>query len=315
MLHLKSLDEGLDIFKALGSEVRVEIVKILSENNGMNMNELAGRLNITNGALTSHIKKLEDCGIVMITNESAGHGNQKKCTVRLDKILIEVNPQEDIKNIYQTDIKVGHYSDYNVYPTCGLASNQAIIGEVDDTRYFAHPDRYEADILWFTRGYVEYIIPNFIPFGQKIDQITISLEIASEAPGVNDVWPSDISFFINDKKVAVWTSPGDFGSVRGIFTPDWWFPNWNQYGQLKNLVINNMGTYIDGLQVSDVSIADFQFDCHSTIKLKMEVEDTAEHIGGLTIFGKNFGNYNQDIAVRINYSPIAGEEDAKTDNG
>lgn len=314
MLHLKSLDEGLDIFKALGSEIRIEIIKILSENNGMNMNELASRLNITNGALTSHIKKLEDCGIVMITNESAGHGNQKKCTVRLDKILIEVNPQEDIQNIYQTDIKVGHYSDYKVYPTCGLASNQAIIGEVDDTRYFAHPDRYEADILWFTRGYVEYIIPNFIPFGQKIDQITISLEIASEAPGVNDVWPSDISFFINDKKVAVWTSPGDFGSVRGIFTPDWWFPNWNQYGQLKILVINNKGTYIDGLQVSDVSIADFRFDCHSTIKLKMEVEDTAEHIGGLTVYGKTFGNYNQDIAVRINYSPIADPEEEETES-
>lgn len=311
MLHLKSLDEGLDIFKALGSEIRVEIIKILSENNGMNMNELASRLNITNGALTGHIKKLEDCGIVSIANESAGHGNQKKCTVRLDKILIEVNPEEDIKNIYQTDIKVGHYSDYNVYPTCGLASNQAIIGEVDDTRYFAHPDRYEADILWFTRGYVEYIIPNFIPYGQKIDQITISLEIGSEAPGVNDVWPSDISFFINDKKVAVWTSPGDFGSVKGIFTPDWWYPNWNQYGLLKILVINNKGTFIDGLQVSDVAITDFQFDFHSTIKLKMEVEDTAEHIGGLTIFGKTFGNYNQDIAVRINYSPIADSEETE----
>lgn len=311
MLHLKSLDEGLDIFKALGSDIRVEIIKILSENNGMNMNELASCLNITNGALTSHIKKLEDCGLIMITNESAGHGNQKKCTVRLDKILIEVNPEEDVKNIYQTDIKVGHYSDYNVYPTCGLASNQAIIGEVDDTRYFAHPDRYEADILWFTRGYVEYIIPNFIPFGQKIDQITISLEIGSEAPGVNDVWPSDISFFINDKKVAVWTSPGDFGSVKGIFTPDWWYPNWNQYGLLKILVINNKGTFIDGLQVSDVAITDFQFDFHSTIKFKMEVEETAEHIGGLTIFGKTFGNYNQDIAVRINYSPIADSEETE----
>lgn len=309
MLHLKSLEEGLDIFKALGSDVRIEIIKILSENNGMNMNELAGRLNITNGALTSHIKKLEDCGIIMIANESTGHGNQKKCTVRLDKILIEVNPQEDIKNIYQTDIKVGHYSDYNVYPTCGLASNQAIIGEVDDTRYFAHPDRYNADILWFTRGYVEYVIPNFIPYGQKIDQITISLEIGSEAPGYNDVWPSDISFLINNKRVAGWTSPGDLGSMKGIFTPDWWFPNWNQYGLLKILVINSRGTYIDGLQVSDVTISDFEFDYHSTIKLKMEVKDTAEHMGGLTIFGKTFGNYNQDIVVRINYSPITNPED------
>lgn len=304
MLHLKSLDEGLDIFKALGSEIRIEIIKILSENNGMNMNELASRLNITNGALTGHIKKLEDCGIISIANESAGHGNQKKCTVRLDKILIEINPEEDVKNIYQTDIKVGHYSDYNVYPTCGLASGKSIIGEADDARYFAHPDRYNADILWFTRGYVEYVIPNFIPYGQRIDQISISLEIGSEAPGVNDVWPSDISFFLNDKKVAVWTSPGDFGSVKGIFTPDWWYPNWNQYGLLKILVINSRGTFIDGLQVSNISISDFGFDFRSTIKLKMAVEDDAEHIGGLTVFGKSFGNYNQDIAVRINYSPV-----------
>ena len=34
MLHIKSLDDGLEIFKALGSNVRVEIIKILRENNG-----------------------------------------------------------------------------------------------------------------------------------------------------------------------------------------------------------------------------------------------------------------------------------------
>lgn len=310
MLHIKSLDDGLDIFKALGSEVRIEIIKILMENHGMNMNELAAKLNITNGALTGHIKKLEDCGLVMVSNESVGHGNQKKCSVHLDKILIEMDAQ-DFKNIYQTDLKVGHFSDYAVYPTCGLASDTALIGEVDDTRYFAHSDRYNADILWFTRGYVEYVVPNFIPLGQKIDQITISLEISSEAPGVNDIWPSDISFFLNNKKIAMWTSPGDFGNMKGIFTPDWWYPNWNQYGMLKILVINRKGTFIDGLQVSDVSINDFDFDYRSTIKFKLEVEEDAEHVGGLTIFGKTFGNYNQDIAVRINYSPIVDAEGAE----
>ena len=71
MLHIKSLDEGLDIFKALGSEVRIEIIKILLQNDGMNMNELAGRLNITNGALTGHIKKLEDCGFAGYRNQTA----------------------------------------------------------------------------------------------------------------------------------------------------------------------------------------------------------------------------------------------------
>lgn len=312
MLHIKSLDEGLDIFKALGSEVRIEIIKILLENHGMNMNELATRLSITNGALTSHIKKLEDCGLITVSSESAGHGNQKKCSVHLDKILIDLDSQEDIKNVYQTDLKVGHFSDYHVYPTCGLASNKAIIGEVDDTRYFAHPDRYNADILWFTRGHVEYIIPNFIPFSQKIDQIMVSLEIGSEAPGVNDIWPSDISFYLNEQKIAMWTSPGDFGDVRGIFTPDWWYPNWNQYGLLKILVINKKGTFIDGLQVSEYTTRDFNLDYRSTIKLRLEVEDDAEHVGGLTIFGKTFGNYNQDITVRINYSPISDNPESVT---
>ncbi len=304
MFHIKSLDEGLELFKVLGSDIRIEIIKILQQNGSMNMNELAGHLNITNGALTSHIKKLEECGLVRVTNESAGHGNQKKVSFHLDKILIDIAPQEDFKNTYQASLKVGHYSDYNVYPTCGLASPTALIGEVDDTRYFAHPDRYNADILWFSQGYVEYVVPNFIPLGQKIDQITITCEICSEAPGVNDVWPSDISFKLNNTKIATWTSPGDFGNVKGIFTPDWWYPNWNQYGLLKVLIINNKGTFIDGLQVSDMSLRDFLFDYRSTIKLKFEVEGDANHVGGLTLFGKHFGNYNQDIDVRINYSPI-----------
>ena len=56
MLHITSLDDGLDIFKALGSDVRIEIIKLLIENKEMNMNELAAKLNITNGALTGHKK-------------------------------------------------------------------------------------------------------------------------------------------------------------------------------------------------------------------------------------------------------------------
>ena len=49
MLHITSLNEGLELFKALGSDVRIEILNILLENDNMSMNELASRLNITNG--------------------------------------------------------------------------------------------------------------------------------------------------------------------------------------------------------------------------------------------------------------------------
>lgn len=304
MLHIDSLEKGLDLFKALGSDVRITIIKLLIESGGMNMNELATKLNITNGALTSHIKKLEDCGLISTSSESTGHGNQKICTVSLDKILIDLDNDSKLENIYQTEIKIGHYCDYDVYPTCGLSTSQAVIGEVDDPRYFAHSDRFGADILWFTKGFVEYNIPNFIPTGQKIDQILISMELSSEAPGINNVWPSDIFFYLNDVNIGTWISPGDFGDVKGIFTPDWWFPNWNQYGLLKLLVINRKGTFIDGLRISDISLNDFNFDYRSNIKFKLQVPDSAAHVGGLTLFGKTFGNYNQDIDVRITYSSI-----------
>ena len=122
------------------------------------MNELAGHLKITNGALTTHIKKLEASGIVTVASETNGHGNQKRCMVNLDKILIELNNKEEVKNIYETSIRIGQYADYEVFPTCGLSSSQALIGEVDDPRYFSHTERFNADILWFTRGYVEYLI-------------------------------------------------------------------------------------------------------------------------------------------------------------
>lgn len=306
MLHVKNLDEGLEVFKALGSELRINIIKLLQENHEMNMNELATSLGITNGALTSHIKKLEESGIIQVMTERGGHGNQKICKVAVDKIVVDVESEEteEDQNIYNTEVKVGHYSDYNVYPTCGLATSKAIVGEVDDPRYFSHPNRINAGILWFTKGYIEYMIPNLLPSATKIDQITVSLEISSEAPGINNDWPSDISIFLNDVKIGTWTSPGDYGDVQGIFTPDWWFPNWNQYGLLKMIVINKKGTFVDGLKISDVTINQFNLDYKSTVRFKFEIEEDAKNIGGITIFGSEFGNYNQDIKVRIAYSPM-----------
>ncbi|MCI7814149.1 MAG: ArsR family transcriptional regulator [Lachnospiraceae bacterium] len=306
MLYVKHLKEGVKLFKALGSEVRVEIIQLLLEKKEMNMNEIASSLGITNGALTSHIKKMEECGLVKIMTDSQGHGNEKKCRVNVDRILIDVEPvdAEDERNIYNVNVPIGHFSDYSVFPTCGLATEHELIGTVDDPRYFAYPERINAKIIWFTRGYIEYIIPNLLPASQKIDQITLSFEISSEAPGVNSDWPSDITFFLNDTEIGTWTSPGDYGDVKGIFTPDWWFPNWNQYGLLKMLVINKKGTFLDGLKISDITSDYFELNYKSMIRFKMMVKDDARNVGGLTIFGKEFGNYNQDIQVRINYSPM-----------
>ena len=308
MIHITSLDDGLETFKALGSDTRIQILNILLENEQMSMNQLATELNISNGALTGHVKKLEECGLINISNESAGHGNQKMCSVTQDRIIVDIKKPIDYKNVFETEIKVGQDSRHQVWPTCGIATSESVIGEFDDIRYFNHPDRFTANILWFTKGYVEYTIPNLIPSNQRITQLSISAELSSEAPGIDNNWPSDISFYINDTKIGMWTSPGDFGDVHGMFTPQWWPQNWNQYGLLKLLVINDYGTYIDGLKISDVSTLSLHLDYNSDIRLRLAVENDSEHVGGITLYGKSFGNYDQDIRVAINYAPLVAAQ-------
>ena len=308
MIHITSLDDGLETFKALGSDTRIQILNILLENEQMSMNQLATELNISNGALTGHVKKLEECGLINISNESAGHGNQKMCSVTQDRIIVDIKKPIDYKNVFETKIKVGQFSRHQVWPTCGIATSESVIGEFDDIRYFNHPDRFTANILWFTKGYVEYTIPNLIPSNQRITQLSISAELSSEAPGIDNNWPSDISFYINDTKIGMWTSPGDFGDVHGMFTPQWWPQNWNQYGLLKLLVINDYGTYIDGLKISDVSTLSLHLDYNSDIRLRLAVENDSEHVGGITLYGKSFGNYDQDIRVAINYAPLVAAQ-------
>ena len=301
MRYIKEFAEELEIFKALGSEVRLEILKILMQNGRMSMNDLASALDLSNGALTPHIRKLESCGLIRINTETPGHGNLKMCEPYLDKMLFVFSHGSQHHNEYHSHLRVGQYSSCKVYPTCGLSTAEDLIGSVDDPRYFTHQNRFHADILWFSKGYVEYMIPCIIPFDSSISQISISAELSSEAPGSNENWPSDLHFYLNNTLLGVWTSPGDFGDVRGLFTPDWWFPTWNQYGILKTLSIRQDGTFMDAIRLSDICIQDLNLSAGKPAYFRIEVPETARHVGGLTIFGRGFGNYNQDIDFRIQY--------------
>lgn len=300
MIHITNLSESLPLFKALSSDIRIQILQLLSEQKQLNMNDLADKLNLTNGAITMHIKKLEECGLIKITTLTAKHGIQKICNLHEDKFVIDIGKSE-VENSYELEIGIGQYSAYEIYPTCGLATKDKIIGEVDNPSYFADPERINSDILWFTKGFIEYRIPNYLKPNQKFSEIQISAEISSEAPGNCNIWPSDIHFALNDIHLGSWVSPGDYADTKGILTPSWWFSNWNQYGLLKLLSINKFGTFIDGLKISDVTIDDIDLNFKSDLKFKFSVPENTSHVGGLTIFGANFGNYNQGINVRIIY--------------
>ena len=301
MRTLANVDDTIALCKALGSSVRMEILQILAQQKEANLNEIAKQLELSNGAITQHMKILQEVDIVEIKVTSGKRGAQKIAYLKENKFLVDILLDVAKEDMYNVEIPVGGYTKHAVYPTCGISTYQALIGEVDDPRYFDAPERREAGIVWMGKGFLEYRIPNYLKPNQVITELQFSFEISSEAPGICADWPSDIHYYLNDFLLGYWTSPGDFGHVKGIYTPSWWPETWNQYGLLKLLMINREGCYMDGNKISDLSIDHFKINAKSELTFRIAVPDTARNIGGITLFGKGFGNYNQDINVRIIY--------------
>lgn len=302
MIRANTDRKWLPLYEALASEVRLRILELLAEKS-MNLKEIAERLELSSAILTMHVRKLELAGLIdtkMIRKQGGTHKICSLAETGVEISLPQVGATERL--FYEQHIPVGHYTSFEVFPTCGLATREKLVGQFDDPRYFLDPDRVNAAILWFGKGYVEYKMPNYLLPSQEPEELEISLELASEAPGANDQWPSDIRFYLNDVRLGEWTSPGDYGAhTRGRFTPEWWTIDLNQYGLWKVLRVNRSGTYMDGQKISDVTISDLLLDKHFWT-FRFAVEEDATHVGGLTLYGSGFGNYNQDIQIRVYYS-------------
>lgn len=300
-MHIRSPEEGLEVFKALSSPVRLSILELLYLEGPLRVGDIAGKLDMLGGVLSPHIKQLELSGLINVEQVSGRRGMQKICSAPHESIRVDMNRHLKPLNVYEAEIGVGQYTSFDVRPTCGLARKEHLIGQVDDPRFFADPGRVDAEILWFSEGYVEYMLPNFLQRWQELVELQLSMELSSEAPGFCDNWPSDIHFHLNDRLLGHWTSPGDFGEQRGSLNPAWWHRGWNQHGRLKLLSINHKGSFIDGRRIGQLSLKELQIGPGDSLRLRLSVPDTAQNRGGLTIFGRSFGNYQQDIKLLMHY--------------
>lgn len=297
-----SLDErSLPVFECLASTTRLEILKFIGSEK-KSVGEIAKHLKISSAITTRHIQKMEDAGLIHSERGVGANRNKKMVYLKVDDINIRF-PEKIYQEFqrYSTNLKLGHFTDFSVTPTCGLATTEDVVGKADDPKYFMDAKRVDAALLWFSSGFVEYKIPNLLQENETPEMLEISFEIASEFPLSNNVWPSDISIYVNDVKVAVYTVPGNFSDIRGRYTPEWWNDSFSQYGLLKHLRINKLDTGIDGEAYSDVTIEDLKLRELPFIKLRFSAEDDAKHQGGLTLFGTGFGNHQQDILITTYY--------------
>ncbi len=294
---------GLQTYKALASETRLEILKLLA-NSPATTSELAQILGLSKAILSKHLKILEDAKLIHLSHNYSSSDNRKKVyTLKVDQIQIHFPTRIYLPFQKKTsEIRLGFFSDFSVKPTCGLASPEHVIGDIDDPRSFVLNERIDASLLWFSEGYVEYKIPNLLDDSQKLELLELSLEISSEFPVSNNNWPSDISFFINDIDAGTWTCPGNYSDVRGKYTPSWWNSDFSQYGLLKNIRINQYDTAIDSHKISDIRLEDLHLADSPFIKLRIGIKPDAVNSGGLTIFGRDFGNHNQNILLSVYYS-------------
>ncbi|MDO3411156.1 helix-turn-helix domain-containing protein [Saccharibacillus sp. CPCC 101409] len=364
--------QNMPLLECFASETRVRIVELLGEK-PMSVGELAEELQLSSAIVTKHVQKMEGAGLLATESVSGIRGRRKVCRLALDSLVLNFRPRpsEEERSAYSVSLPVGQYVAHDVRPTCGLASETRIVGMVDDPRYFADPDHVSARHLWFGSGYVEYRIPNYLVGGQTVRELSVTLELGSEAPGYNANWPSDIDFHIGGLHVGTWTCPGNFGGTRGQYTPAWWSEHNSQYGLLKTLSVRADGTFMDGMKLSDVTADDLGISAANgpasdaaadgaealgpgaaggradraaasakareaadtaargkadrtasaaaetrsasnrpaggEIALRIENRADAGHPGGVSLFGRGFGNYDRDIEVSVKFGD-GGEE-------
>ncbi|MBO6290868.1 MAG: HTH domain-containing protein [Selenomonas sp.] len=302
MRELYSMEELASFGKAISSELRIQIVLYVAKHPGIGLMELSQKFGVSRAAITQNIKILSAAGLIELGESGEKSSARKGCFLTEDGFLLNFRPQLLTQKIYATEIPIGQYSDFAITPTCGIATPEELIGKVDDPAYFDDPRRSQAGILWFSTGFVEYRLPNYLQPGQELSELQLSFEVSSEAPGVAENWPSDLIFALNGEEIGSWTSPGDYGDVWGRYTPDWWDPNWNQYGLLKLLTINGAGTYMDGRMISPKSIKALSLTNESELRFRIAAPAEAQNAGGCTLFGRGFGNYNQGLKFKIIYT-------------
>ena len=292
--------------RALSSPVRIQMNRLVNKKN-MLASEIAAELNLPLSSTIFHLNILEDAGIIKKSFSTKGKGTLHWYTYGSNMAVIRFrNSNGDSKpesiEPYIYHINIGEYIDAEFSDQCGIATNERQIMSGDPHNVFV-AGRHDAQIIWSqSYGSLLYAIPNNYAQHGKLDEIKISLEICSEAPGFNNDYPSDITFSINGLETCTLISPGDYGDRYGKFTPSWWYPESTKYGILTNISIRSNGVFLNERLVNkSICLHDLRHQETNKTTFGIAVKKIAQHPGGFNIFGSTFGDKAQHIIFTATY--------------
>ena len=299
-INLEEEKELMALGKALSSEIRLKILGLLQEG-PLCVNEIAEFLNIPASSAALHVRVLEEAELIRTELKPGIRGYMKLCIRQETSVVLDLQKKSKEQREEVISMPVGNYVDYKITPTCGMVNEEEYIDGEDEPRCFYDPRRTTAKLVWFSSGYLEYRFPNAGMQKEPVKSLDFSAELCSETADYNLDCPSDITLWINGIEAGTWTCPSDFGGRRGKLNPDWWEDKNSQYGNLKNWHIDETGTYLDGLLVSGRGIEAYALAEGPYVSVRIGIKEDAEHVGGVNIFGNCFGDYPQDLVMRLKY--------------
>lgn len=304
---IKSAEEFQKVAKSLSLDVRMRIFELLHIKKHT-IEEISNFLSLPSSTVSVNIRNLEEMELITSECISGPNGLEKFYSIKYDGILFSMRsnltsdvPHQLVPSTKEIEMPIGNFVSIESNSHYGLVAGEKMIYETKENQRNFPPDHVKAQLIWLEKGYLEYNFPKETPENAIIESLTFSAEMSSYTQGYNNDWPSDITVWINSVEIGTWTSPGDFGGIPGKYTPSWWPTTSSQYGLLKTWKIDKNGTYIDNEKISDVTIKAVELDNKSQICIKIGVKPDAKHVGGLNLFGGNFGNHKQDLVLHINY--------------
>jgi len=296
------LDKIIKLGKAISNKNCLKVFRTVGEN-PLNMSEISKLTNLPISSVSNHIDALEAADLIYVYYQPSLKGHVKICNNKTWGVSLDFTEkkleEKTHKQVYE--MGVGMFTDCNVLSPCGMTSTTATFA-LDSPNQMFHPDRASAELFWFSSGYVTYKFPNDYNVTSKIKSLEFSLELCSETMYYREKYPSDITFIVNGVELFTWTSPGDFGGRRGKFSPEFWPITSTQFGMLKTFTIDSKGIKLDNIPINNnINLSNLNLEENNIIELTIKIKDDALHKGGINIFGKNFGDYNQSIILTINY--------------
>lgn len=289
--YFKNVNEAQSLCEALAAPARTEIMRLVLSHRADSLDALAKTLHLSNGAITQHVKKLCDAGLIRLVETAGRHGVAKRCVPAVDRIIIEVAADLSDANVELHEIALGAFTSAAINPYCAIATADGWIGERDDPRYFTYPERAAASLIYFNSGKIGWTLPA-PPAKSKPKSVSVSLELSSKPYGFGQSRSSDVTFFMSDAKLGTASVDGEFADRRGLFTPSE-FDRVCQYGRYRTVKIDREGSWFDGIRIGDLCVTDIKTD---RLIFSLSTDN------GVALFGGGYGDHDCGLRYRVEYA-------------